>query len=65
VNALLADAILVVHFLFVAFVVGGLAPIWMARRRDGGGSELGGCALRTSPRFYSSPARRSPVSGVR
>ena len=28
-QALLADAILVVHFAFVAFVVGGLAAIWV------------------------------------
>ena len=28
-NALLADLILIVHFLFVAFVVGGLAIIWI------------------------------------
>ena len=28
-NALLADLILIVHFLFVAFVVGGLALIWI------------------------------------
>ena len=28
-NALLADFILIVHFLFVAFVVGGLALIWV------------------------------------
>lgn len=28
-NALLADIVLVVHFLFVAFVVGGLALIWI------------------------------------
>ena len=28
-NALLADFILIVHFLFVAFVVGGLALIWI------------------------------------
>jgi polyferredoxin len=28
-NSLLADLILVVHFLFVAFVVGGLALIWI------------------------------------
>lgn len=28
-NSLLADFILVVHFLFVAFVVGGLALIWI------------------------------------
>ena len=27
-NALLADLVLIVHFLFVAFVVGGLALIW-------------------------------------
>ena len=35
-SALLADAILVVHAAFVAFVVGGLAAIWIgiaARRR--------------------------------
>jgi hypothetical protein len=29
VNVLLADLILIVHFLFVAFVVGGLALIWI------------------------------------
>ena len=28
-QALLADVILIVHFLFVAFVVGGLALIWI------------------------------------
>jgi hypothetical protein len=28
-NTLLADTVLVVHFLFVAFVVGGLALIWI------------------------------------
>ena len=28
-NALLADIVLIVHFLFVAFVVGGLALIWI------------------------------------
>jgi hypothetical protein len=28
-NALLADVILVVHFIFVLFVVGGLALIWI------------------------------------
>jgi hypothetical protein len=28
-NAILADLILIVHFLFVAFVVGGLALIWI------------------------------------
>jgi len=28
-QALLADVILIVHFLFVAFVVGGLAVIWI------------------------------------
>lgn len=28
-NAFFADLILVVHFLFVAFVVGGLAAIWI------------------------------------
>jgi hypothetical protein len=28
-KALLADLILIVHFLFVAFVVGGLAVIWI------------------------------------
>lgn len=28
-HTLLADAILVVHFAFVAFVVGGLAAIWL------------------------------------
>ena len=28
-NVLLADLILIVHFLFVAFVVGGLALIWI------------------------------------
>jgi hypothetical protein len=29
VNAFLADLILIVHFLFVAFVVGGLALVWI------------------------------------
>jgi hypothetical protein len=29
VSALLADVILVVHFAFVAFVVGGLAAVWV------------------------------------
>ena len=28
-NTLLADVVLVVHFLFVAFVVGGLALVWI------------------------------------
>jgi polyferredoxin len=28
-SALLADVVLVVHFLFVAFVVGGLALVWI------------------------------------
>ncbi len=28
-NAFLADVVLVVHFLFVAFVVGGLALVWI------------------------------------
>ena len=28
-NAVLADFVLVVHFLFVAFVVGGLALVWV------------------------------------
>jgi hypothetical protein len=30
----LADAILVVHFLFVAFVVGGLVAIWIGASRE-------------------------------
>jgi len=28
-NALLADIVLIAHFLFVAFVVGGLAVVWI------------------------------------
>ena len=33
-NQLLADVVLVVHFAFVAFVVGGLALIWLGAAAD-------------------------------
>ena len=33
-NAVLADLILIIHFLFVAFVVGGLALIWIGAVAD-------------------------------